>query len=119
MKLTEIKSLNESSTYKIGPEWDYVLNQIIECKPLTVLHYLLLAKLVCLWKCGKTMTKVSVAETNPVKADIDAVKALTPQQLQDIARCFKNQTKWPGVMYDYFPTITPLAMSPVMGQGSE
>lgn len=119
MKLIDIKQLAEASVYKIGPEWDYVLEEILAGKRLTGLHYTLLAKLLFAWKKGWILDKVTVAEATPCINTLAEVKALSPEQIKEMARNFHNATHWPNVMWDYFPTYNPLGLSRVMGMGSE
>ena len=119
MKLTDIKQLNEASAYKIGPEWDYVLEEILAGKKLTGLHFTLMAKLLFAWKKGWPLDKVTVAEAAQTNEELNAVKALAPEQFKELARNFHNSTHWPNVMWDYFPTYNPLGLSRVMGMGSE
>ena len=119
MKLTDVKRIDEASAFKIGPEWNYVLEQILEGKKLTGLHYNLMAKLLHAWKCGWALDKVTIAEASPTKCEIDEVKALDPIKMKELARMLHNATRWPGVMFDFFPAYSPIGMRPVMGQGSE
>ena len=119
MKLNDIKQINEASAYKIGPEWDYVLEEILSGKRLTGLHFTLMAKLLFCWKKGQTFDKTTVSEAAPTIADLHAVKALTPEQLHELAQNFHSAVHWPNVMWDYFPQYAPLGLSRVMGMGSE
>lgn len=106
MKIRDIKPIAESTAFKLGPENNYLLDQIIAGKPLSALHYILMAKLLALFKTGADLNKTSVAETAPTKADIDEVKALDSEKLRELAREFKDATNWPPIMFDYFPAYS-------------
>jgi hypothetical protein len=102
MKLNEIKPvLKEDTTFKIGPENDMLLAQIIEGKPLNASHFNLMARLMVLAYSCTPFTKVSLAECSPTKEQIDCVKGLDPAKFKDLARCWKNCTHFPPVHFDY------------------
>jgi hypothetical protein len=125
MKLIDIKPLRkkitESTSFKISADADKLLTQIIEGKPLNASHWNLMARLMVLAHSGAQFTVNALSETNPVKADIDCVKCLPPEQLKCLAKCWQNCTHFPPVMFDYtagapFGTFLGRAIA---GAGSE